>query len=268
MFGRGVPPPHNTFRWCTGNLKVEPMARALQGLRDTAGAKLLGITGVRLGESAARDQRIALSCSKDSGECGQGWFQQTTPASIADMLAPLLHWRLCHVWDWLNFGPHGCRDVAAIADVYGEGDVRTGCAACNLIDHDGALGNLVRLPQWAHLAPLLELKALYRELQQPANRKRKPAGELGASGKPVSNQNRLGPLTMAARQWGLARVRDIQARAGVDLVNAEEEARIHELIAANTWPAKWTGSEPTGDTPADRAALDDEGRLVVQRMLV
>jgi DNA sulfur modification protein DndC len=34
---------------------------------------------VRLGESAARDQRIALSCSKDGAECGQGWFQQKTP---------------------------------------------------------------------------------------------------------------------------------------------------------------------------------------------
>ena len=42
------------------------------------------LTGVRIGESAARDQRIALSCTKDGGECGQGWFQQTSSQAVAD----------------------------------------------------------------------------------------------------------------------------------------------------------------------------------------
>jgi DNA sulfur modification protein DndC len=90
MFGRGVPAPKNRFRWCTPRLKVEPMEAALQELRDQSGEKILMLTGVRLGESAARDQRIALSCSRDGAECGQGWFQSSTPQSIADVLAPLL----------------------------------------------------------------------------------------------------------------------------------------------------------------------------------
>src|SRR5687768_13065800 len=33
MFGRGVPPPSNTFRWCTVQLKIEPMLDALKNLR-------------------------------------------------------------------------------------------------------------------------------------------------------------------------------------------------------------------------------------------
>ncbi|ASC69476.1 hypothetical protein XM38_004030 [Halomicronema hongdechloris C2206] len=41
-----------------------------------------------------------MSCTRDGGECGQGWFQQTTSSAVADTLAPLLHWRVCHVWDW------------------------------------------------------------------------------------------------------------------------------------------------------------------------
>lgn len=73
MLGRGVPPPKNRFRWCTPQLKIEPMHAALHNLRRERGEKLLMLTGVRLGESAARDQRIALSCSRDSGECGQGY---------------------------------------------------------------------------------------------------------------------------------------------------------------------------------------------------
>ena len=72
MFGRGVPAPKNRFRWCTPMLKVEPMENALVDLRTAYGEKFLMFTGVRLGESAARDQRIAFSCSKDGAECGQG----------------------------------------------------------------------------------------------------------------------------------------------------------------------------------------------------
>jgi DNA sulfur modification protein DndC len=70
MLGRGVPPPKNKFRWCTVMLKIKPMMQALMELRKTSGEKILMITGVRIGESVARDQRIALSCSRDTGECG------------------------------------------------------------------------------------------------------------------------------------------------------------------------------------------------------
>ena len=50
MLGRGVPPPSNTFRWCTGYLKVDPMVNALRSLRDEYGQKFLMLTGVRIGE--------------------------------------------------------------------------------------------------------------------------------------------------------------------------------------------------------------------------
>lgn len=91
MLGYGVPPSSNRFRWCTPKIKVEPMYKALADLREHTKERLLMLTGVRMGESTARDERIALSCSKDSGECGQGWFQVATNASVADTLAPLLH---------------------------------------------------------------------------------------------------------------------------------------------------------------------------------
>jgi DNA sulfur modification protein DndC len=67
ILGRGVPPPSNTFRWCTPKLKVMSMERELEALRQKRGEKFLMLTGVRIGESAARDQRIAVSCTKDRG---------------------------------------------------------------------------------------------------------------------------------------------------------------------------------------------------------
>lgn len=268
MLGRGVPPPSNTFRWCTPQLKVEPMQAALAGLRATTGEKLLMLTGVRLGESAARDQRIAVSCSKDSGECGQGWFQVATPESLADTLAPLLHWRLCHVFDWLYFDQdkHGL-DTSGVAAVYGDDDIRTGCVGCNLASRDNALERLLRQPAWAHLAPLLELRELYAELKLPKHRKRKTEPERRKDGAWASNVQRMGPLTMAARAYGLERTLDIQQRARVDLVNLDEEARIRELWAANTWPRKWSALDADADVPLDAMRRTADG-IATQVLLV
>lgn len=265
MFGRGVPPPSNTFRWCTPQLKVEPMVAALKALRDEYGKKFLMLTGVRLGESAARDARIQLSCGKNNSECGQGWFQSSTPESVADTLAPLLHWRLCHVWDWLTgLVPEGLEhgfSTKLIAAVYGQDEdlethARTGCVGCNLASRDFALEAIIKRPQWAQYAPLMELRPLYAELKKPHNRLRKDGTETRKDGTLVSNPCRMGPLTFEARLMGLEKIQDIQARAGVDLINAEEEARIRELIDAGTWPRGWDGSEPLASMPFENVRPD------------
>lgn len=270
MLGRGVPPPSNTFRWCTSKLKIEPMHEALAGLREQAGEKLLMLTGVRIGESAARDQRIAVSCSKDSGECGQGWFQVATPESVADTLAPLLHWRLCHVYDWLYFEQdrHGY-DVSPIALIYGDGEARTGCMGCPLTSRDTAMERLVTKPGWEHLSSLLELKPLYRELRKAQYRLRKSEAEIRIDGLYSKNAQRMGPLTMKARAYGLDRILDIQQRAGVDLINAEEQAAIVDHWRRNVWPQGWDGSEVRADAmiPMVRVTGDQRG-IVTQALLV
>lgn len=260
VLGRGVPPPNNnTLRWCTPQLKVEPMTHALAGLRDEVGEKFLMLTGVRVGESAARDQRIALSCGRNGGECGQGWFQETTPAAVADTLAPILHWRVCHVWDNLMFhAPGDGWPTSLVAEVYGgeeaeELNARTGCIGCALAEQDKALDYILGLPQWAYLAPLKQVRPLNRELRSFRLRKQKD-GERNKDGKLSSNPNRKGPLTLAARAWALGEVLRIQAevnagadaqgRPRIDLINAEEEARIRELIAARTYPQRWSDDDP------------------------
>jgi len=147
MFGRGVPPSHSGFRWCTGMLKVEPMAAAMRLERAKLDHKLLLVTGMRIGESEARDRRIALSCGSNKGECGQGWYQETTPAEVADTLAPLLHWRVCHVGDWLMFeAPSMGYPTQPVIDAYGAGigdteplESRTGCLVCPVASRDQVL---------------------------------------------------------------------------------------------------------------------------------
>jgi len=266
MFGYGVPPPSNTFRWCTGQIKVKPMEIALGNLREMD--KFLMITGVRLGESAQRDRRIAVSCSRDSGECGQGWFQTMSNDAIADILAPLLHWRVCFVWDWLYFWDHGFPVVQDIATVYGQSDVRTGCVGCNLASRDVATTRLTNEPEWEHLRPLLELKPLYAELKKPRWRKRKVNPERRKDGKWAKNVQRMGPLTMEGRAYGLGRVLDIQARAGIDLINAEEEARIREMWELDMWPRKWSADDRNAGELIPARALTDSGRIAEQALLL
>lgn len=263
-----MPPPSNTFRWCTPKLKVMSMERELDALREERGEKFLMLTGVRIGESAARDQRIAMSCTKDGGECGQGWFQQTSSNAVADTLAPLLHWRVCHVWDWLVQA-----DVELgyptfdIAEVYGHDpqdelgetepmNARTGCIGCPLVQEDSALERVLANPKWAYLAPLRQLRSLYREVKRPQHRLRKH-GEVRKDGTLAKKQGRLGPLTLETREWALGEILQIQDEVNVaarkcgqptlNLINDEELTRIRELIVAKTWPEKWDGTEHRGD---------------------
>lgn len=317
ILGRGVPPPNNnTLRWCTRQIKVDPMAAAIEAdlappaapapadgighnggppldtavepldapahivLEGASSASVLMITGVRQGESAMRDQRIEMSCSKDGAECGQGWYQKALPKArgirgqIAT-LAPILHWRVCNVWDWLRiYAPmpaYGGWATAGIADAYGGDDAedlnsRTGCIGCPLASKDVALGIVLAMPAWAYLAPLMRLKPIYRALRRPENRLRKPGAEILKDGSTAKNPQRMGPLTFAARLWALGEILGIQAevnasadalgRPRLDLLNAEEEARIRQLIAAGTWPQGWDGGEPTADTPLDAVFPD------------
>lgn len=273
ILGRGVPPPNNnTLRWCTRQIKIDPMEDALRARLDQVAGQILMITGVRQGESAVRDQRIEMSCGKDGAECGQGWYQQILPNAKGlrgrlATLAPLLHWRVCHVWEWLrHWAPQvefGDWSTAMIAQAYGgdeaeEINARTGCIGCPLASEEKALENVLAMPAWAYLAPLRGLKLLWRELREPQHRLKKAGLERLKDGSIAKNPQRMGPLTFEARLMGLERVLGIQAecnaaalaagRPTISLINAEEEARIRELIALETWPQGWDGDEPTADT--------------------
>ncbi|MDR0215948.1 MAG: phosphoadenosine phosphosulfate reductase family protein [Comamonas sp.] len=273
ILGRGVPPPNNnTLRWCTRQIKIDPMQAAIEARLSDFPGNFLMITGVRQGESAIRDQRIEMSCGKDGAECGQGWYQKVLPEAkglrgrIAT-LAPLLHWRVCHVWEWLkHWAPmeeYGDWSTATIADAYGgdeaeEINARTGCIGCALAEKDTALDTVLRNPAWAYLAPLKGIRPLWRELREPQHRLKKAGLERLKDGSIAKNPQRMGPLTFEARLMGLDRILSIQQECNaaamrqdrplIDLINADEEARIRQLITAETWPEGWEGDEPRADT--------------------
>jgi DNA sulfur modification protein DndC len=269
ILGRGVPPPSNTFRWCTGQIKIEPMEKEINEFIASKKGEILMLTGVRVGESAARDNRISLSCSKDGGECGQGWYQNDFSKNMAT-LAPILHWRVCNVWDWLKiFAPmprYGGWNTSLLADAYGgdeaeEINARTGCLGCPLVEKDKALDYLVSKPDWYYLFPLKGLKPIYREMRKPQYRLRKAGGEKRKDGTLSKNQQRMGPLTLDARKMFLEQIINIQDdtnnlaiqlnRPIINILNQEEIDRIKELILLKTYPEKWNGDEPIASLAQD-----------------
>lgn len=296
MFGVGYPPPHNGFRWCTGLLKLEPMWAALHETRQVVGQKFLTLTGMRIGESAMRDQRIVLACNSKDGECGQGaivaeaqdkarkgadqfglyetspvsyLFTRTPESEPSDVLSPLLHWRVCHVGDWLNLeAPSYGFPTHRVLEAYGAGigdseplEARTGCIACPVAGNgDPVLVKMTRMPGWEYLRPLLRLRDLYIELSKSKHRLKKN-GERNKDGKLSSRPNRGGPLVFESRYWGLGQVLEIQAevnagaraagRPELVLIDEQERMRIIELIEAGTWPGKWSGDDLRGDAMVD-----------------
>lgn len=271
--GQGVPAPNNRMRWCTDKIKVQPIDSAIRALAAERYADLgkpLLLTGVRVGESAARDDRISLSCSRDGAECGQGWFQTALPDELCDKLAPMLRWRVCHVWEWLrHWAPQtefGDFDTSLVADAYGGDEAeeiaaRTGCTGCPVAAEDRGLLTVLRNPLWGYLRPLTELRPLFWRMREARYRLRQPAGEQRKDGSLVKNQQRLGPMTLAARAEALAAVLDIerrvneaaavQGRPRISLLDEEELTAIQTYWRDRPWPDGWTGTEPHGDVDRD-----------------
>lgn len=280
ILGRGIPPPNNnTFRWCTRQIKIDPMKHELEKLFKEKGEKVLMLTGVRQGESAIRDQRIVMSCGKDGAECGQGWYQETMPENICDTLAPILHWRVCHVWEWLkHWAPlpeYGDFSTSLIADAYGgdeaeEINARTGCIACPLASKDTALENLVKRETWGYLLPLRKLKPIWRELRLKQNRLRKT----GLDQNNEKNKQRLGPITIQARKKSYNKIIKIQndinkvaikeGKPTVTLLNKQERNLIISLWKVKRWPNRWDGSEPTGDILMDTVFRDGSIQPIIK----
>lgn len=73
---------------------------------------------------------------------------------------------------------------------------------------------------------------------------------------------------MAGREYGLNTVLDIQHRAGVDLINPEEEARIREMWSLDMWPRKWSANDADATEPHDALTLSADGQLVRQALLL
>jgi len=217
LLGKGYPPPHQRFRWCTRRLKIEPVEAQL---RDIIRPNRTGIvTGVRFGESVERDRQLRASCRR-GGECGQGaWLQYSTRLQ-AVYLAPIAYWQACDVWDFLNFwAPGRGYPVNLLEDIYNGRDTRFGCWMCTVVRQDKAMAKIVGRHEWAHLRPLMDFRDRILSITQSARSR-----YLRPDGKP-------GRLSLETRRQLLDELLRLQDTVGICLIEEDEVQYIRTLWA-------------------------------------
>lgn len=208
LLGKGYPPPHQRFRWCTRRLKIEPVEDKLR--RFIQPNRTVIITGVRFGESRNRDNRLTMSCRR-GGECGQGlWFQHSNRLKAA-YLAPLIDWKDCDVWDYLLLvAPFLGYPTAELDNVYNGRETRFGCWMCTVVRQDRAMEKTIAQPEWNHLAPLAEFRKYVWELTRSIDTRR-----LRSDGQP-------GGLKHKVRKELLERLLEVQAEVGIEVIGNDE----------------------------------------------
>lgn len=216
LLGKGYPPPHQRFRWCTRRLKIEPVEARLRSVIHPNRTAI--ITGVRFGESSARDRRLYESCRR-GGECGQGVWSQYSSRLQAVYLAPIASWKACDVWDFLNlYAPLlGYPTGRLESEVYNGRETRFGCWMCTVVRQDKAMEKIMSRPEWAYLRPLLDFREWVLRLTSfPESRYLRPDGKLGK-------------LSLETRRQLLTKLLWLQENLGIDLISKEEVELIQKL---------------------------------------
>lgn len=253
IMGIGVSPTHpgnRKMRWCTRSTKIDPMERH----RKAHGGELV-LTGLRLGESAARDAKIrARGGCQAGGECGM-------PEPGRNVYSPLLDWTLCNVIDWLagNVDPIVndilsdlipiTRQLLAIYEVesehpawpWGEIDVkaaRFGCIGCPAISAKSSPPASVVKRNGGWDSPLNELYDVWMEARARKNRCFRGDG--------------YGPIKLAVRPRLLDRVLSIQARAKVVLVRPEDLTWIEQCWREKRYPRGWSEADEIASPACER----------------
>lgn len=233
LLGKGYPPPHQRFRWCTRRLKIQPVEDALRS--SVRPGKTLILTGVRFGESQGRNARLRQSCSR-GGECGQGVWYEYSSRLHATYMAPIVAWKECDVWDFLQFHAPalGYPTNHIEESVYNGRETRFGCWMCTVVKQDRAMEKITSLSQWSYLRPLLEFRQHVKDLtSRPESRVTR------TDGKP-------GKLTLATRRNLLDELIELQRAVGMTIISPDEIAAIQEY---------WNKEDPDGywtsvDNPA------------------
>lgn len=225
LLGKGYPPPHQRFRWCTRRLKIEPVKKALKVFVKPDRSVIL--TGVRFGESHNRDTRLYALC-KRGGECGQGiWFDYSAKMQMG-YLAPIVNWGECDVWDFLNFL---ARDLGYPTgdleeNVYNGRGTRFGCWMCTVVRQDKAMEKIISLSQWSHLRPMYEFRHRVQALTNPSHSR-----VMRKDGKP-------GRLRLSIRQQLLRELLELQGKMGMSLISPDEIGTIEKF-----WQSEMYGGE-------------------------
>jgi len=177
----------------------------------------------------------------------QGWFVFNEKNFYRVDLVPsaretVLQNRLVTRGSFLRKG-HGLeRFTQPVAKMYGqhedglvERSLRFGCLGCSVVSEDRM--TIEAAKKNPKLTPILELRAVWEEMRNPAFRLWKPSKNQNFS------KGHHGPLTIKARKYFLPKILDIQRRSEVVLVTDADLVEIERCWREGVYPRGWTGDE-------------------------
>ena len=241
LIGKGYPTPNRSMRWCTDRLKIQPTSGyILQQVNENG--KAIIVLGVRKDESATRKASIESHQNLENSNL-------TPHGDLKNALVyrPIADLSTDDVWEFLatNDPPWGgthndliklyreaaggeCPIVLSQEEAPGCGtnSSRFGCWTCTVVNKDKSLQGFVDAGK-TEFAPLIEYRNWLVDIRnKPEYRQaERRNGKLTfKSGKHIP-----GPFTIKARQEMLAKLLDVQAAFGEELISQDEIDLIKQI---------------------------------------
>ena len=229
LIGRGYPPPTNSFRWCTTDIRIRPFQSFLRHQKQ-----VLIAVGTRMGESQQRDR--SLKKSSISREGYEFYQRQREGFSAATLFAPIIDFSVEDVWDsLLELELPAALNAGTLAQLYKDGGgecpairdfedkpcsrARFGCWTCTVVRRDRSTENMIA-QGYDELRPYFAFREWLTQMRnEPANRCR--LRRSGAEGP--------GPLTLEARALVLKRTRVLEGLTGRRILSKAQESEIERL---------------------------------------
>src|SRR4029077_14999324 len=233
VVGRGYPPPTNSFRWCTNDLRIRPIKKILQ--KQVRAATV--IVGTRLAESEQRNRTIRKYRSADRNPDGIPFFQKQKEGNrFIDLFAPIVDMSADQVWETLCELPlPKAINVEVLAQLYRDGGgecptirdfkdkpcsrARFGCWVCTVVRQDRSGQRLIDGGYHA-LNPYFEFRKWLLDIRN-VEKYRCKSRRNGSSG--------MGPFTLDARRMIFARVEQLEKETGAKLLSGPQRNKIMQL---------------------------------------
>lgn len=230
IIGRGYPPPTNSFRWCTTDIRIRPFQHFL---RHQSGQTLIAV-GTRMGESAQRDRSMKKSSASSTGL--EFYQRQRDGFPGATLFTPIVDFTVEDVWGSLvDLEFPKAIDVKKLAKLYKDGGgecpairdfkdkpcsrARFGCWTCTVVRRDRSSENMI-VQGHDELRPLLAFRewlSTIRNVSEHRCRFRR-SGNTGP-----------GPFTLKARRMLLRRITVLESETGRSILTNDQRSEIARL---------------------------------------
>jgi DNA sulfur modification protein DndC len=235
IIGRGYPPPTNTFRWCTTDIRIRPFQNFLKG----AGTSIVIAVGTRRGESEQRDRSLRKATGPINLE--EAFYQRQRdgfPGAV--LFTPIIDFDVGDVWSALVDIEHP-KSISAesLASLYRDGSgecptvrdfkdkpcsrARFGCWTCTVVRKDRSSEKMIE--QGHHtLEPFLAFRNWMvgmRNLPEYRCKKRR------------NGTVAPGPINLRGRREILEKIDILELQTGKKILSEAQRERIFQLWLAD-----------------------------------